>query len=161
MDFDLFLKANEIGIKLEVTAGVTSWETMPVLLHQETIDKIRGSIKRLDNNSDCQCLHYSDVYVSFPDGSLKRPDISIFCRRPSEMTSAITLLPEAVIEIISEGYEAKDLEINPNFYLSQGVKDVIVHDPQTGFTFHARRDKRKRYTSTQTFALECGCEVIV
>jgi Uma2 family endonuclease len=161
MDFDLFLKANEIGIKLELTAGMTSWEMMPVLLHQESVDRIRNSIQRLDEKTECQCLHYSDVYVTFPDGSLKRPDISIFCRRPTETTSAITLLPEAVIEIISEGYEAKDLEINPSFYLSQGIKDVIVHDPQTGFVFHARKDRRKRYTSPQTFRLECGCEVIV
>ena len=111
--------------------------------------------------SSCLCIHYTDIYIRFPDGSFKRPDISIFCQEPNEQDTAVTLVPEAVIEIISEGYEAKDLEINPNFYLSQGVKDVIVHDPQTGFTFHARRDKRKRYTSTQTFRLECGCEVTV
>jgi Uma2 family endonuclease len=105
--------------------------------------------------------HYTDVYVSFPDGSLKRPDISIFCREPDEQDQAVTLLPEAVIEIISEGYEAKDLEINPSFYLSQGIKDVIVYDPQTKFIFHARKDGRKNYTSSQTFRLECGYEVAV
>jgi Uma2 family endonuclease len=139
MDFDLFLKADEIGIKLEVTAGRYTWETMPGLLHQETIDRIRSSIKKVDSESPCACLHYADVYVTFPDGSLKRPDVSIFCRRPSEIKTAITLIPEAVIEIISEGYEAKDLEINPSFYLSQGVKDVIIHDPETLYTFHVRK----------------------
>jgi hypothetical protein len=35
MDFDLFLKANELGIKLEITAGTYSWETMPVVRHQK------------------------------------------------------------------------------------------------------------------------------
>jgi hypothetical protein len=45
--------------------------------------------------------------------------------------------------------------------LGLATKDVIVHDPQTGLTFHARRDGRKRYTKTQTFKLECVCEVIV
>jgi Uma2 family endonuclease len=160
MDFDLFLKANEIGIKLEVTAGITSWETMPVLLHQKTIDRIRASIKRSEK-TECECVHYADVYIRFPDGSLKRPDISVFCHEPEEQDKAVTLIPEAVIEIISEGYEAKDLEINPSFYLSQGIKDVIVHDPQTGFVFHARKDGRKRFTSPQMFKLECGCEVAV
>jgi Uma2 family endonuclease len=161
MDFDLFLKADEIGIKLEVTAGSYTWETMPGLLHQKTVDRIRATIKRTTQSTTCECLHYADVYVSFPDGSLKRPDISIFCREPEEQDTAVTLIPEAVIEIISEGYEAKDLEINPNFYLSQGIKDVIVYDPKIGYTFHVRKDRRKRYMNTQTFMLECGCEVIV
>ena len=161
MDLDLFLKANEIGLKLEITAGMTSWETQPVLLHQEAVDQIRASIKPIKTDTPCECRHYADVYIMFPDGSLKRPDISVFCRRPDETTSAITLIPEAVIEIISEGYETKDLEINPSFYLSQGIKDVLVHDPQTGFVLHARRDGRKRYTSPVSFTLECGCTVTV
>ena len=62
----------------------------------------------------------SDVYVSFPDGSLKRPDIAIFCREPDEEDEAIKLVPEAVIEIVGKGYEAKDLELAPQFYLSPG-----------------------------------------
>jgi Uma2 family endonuclease len=136
-----------------------SWEAMPVVRHQKIIDRIRTSIKQ--TRSDFSCVHYAGVYVSFPDGSLKRPDISIFCREPDDQDQAVTLLPEAVIEINSEDYEAKDLEINPSFYLSQGIKDVIVYDPQTKFIFHARKNGRKNYTSSQTFRLECGCEVAV
>jgi hypothetical protein len=41
----------------------------------------------------------------------------------------ITLVPEAVIEVISKGCEAKDLEIGPPFCLSQGAKDVVMFDP--------------------------------
>ena len=65
-------------------------------------------------------MHVANVLYRFADGSLKRPDISILCREPdeSEQDNTITLIPEAVIEIISEGYEAKDLEISPNFYLA-------------------------------------------
>ncbi len=158
---DLFLKANEIGLRLEMTAGMPSWETQPVLLHQETIDIIRASIRPSDQETECGCVHYADLYVEFLDGSLKRPDISIFCRRPTETTTAVTLIPEAVIEIISQGYEIKDLEINPFFFLSQGVKDVIVLDPITKFILHARKDGKKTYTSPQEFTLECGCTVTV
>lgn len=158
---DLFLKANQIGLRLEMTAGMPSWETSPVLLHQETVDVIRATIRPSSNDSECGCVHYADLYVSFPDGSLKRPDISIFCRRPTEITTSVTLIPEAVIEIISVGYETKDLEINPPFFLSQGVKDVIIYDPQTKFILHARRDSKKTYTCPQEFALECGCSLTV
>ena len=71
------------------------------------------------------------------------------------------MLPEAVIEVISKGYESKDNDIGRLFYLAQGVKDVIVYDPATDFVTHARRDGTKRLVSPVTIVLECGCEAIV
>ena len=59
--------------------------------------------------------------------------------------------------MISKGYEAKDLEIGPRFYLSQGVKDVVVFDPYTLLVLHVRRDRATRQVSPVTIDLECGC----
>ncbi len=42
--------------------------------------------------------------MQFPDGSLRRPDVAIFCREPDEQDDAITLVPEAVIEVVNKGY---------------------------------------------------------
>lgn len=67
------------------------------------------------------------------------------------------MLPGAVIEIVGAGYEAKDLDLAPGFYLGQGVRDVIVFDPRTLMVLHHRRDGVRRLTSPQEFALECGC----
>jgi len=108
-----FLRAEELGIRLEIVRGLPLWEAHPVYKHQKAIDRIRATIRPIaqDDANRCACVHISDVYVSFPDGSLKRPDIAIFCREPDEDDEAITLVPEAVIEIVSKGYEAKDLEI--------------------------------------------------
>lgn len=162
-----FLRAEEIGIRLEIANGLPIWEASPVYRHQEAIDRIRGTITPITstdiNNSQCGCIHASDVYVSFPNGSLKRPDIAIFCRQleEEEKDDAITIVPEAVIEVVSRGYEAKDLEIGPSFYLSQGVKDVVVFDPYTLLVLHARRDGTKRMTSPVEFFFECGCKCIV
>lgn len=69
------------------------------------------------------------------------------------------LVPEAVVEIVSPGYERKDLEIGPTFYLSQGVKDVIVFDPRSNLITHFRRDGVNSSTAPQVFELECGCTV--
>lgn len=99
--------------------------------------------------------------MQFPDGSLKRPDVAIFCREPDEQDDAIRLLPEAVIEVVSKGYEAKDLELGPRFYLSQGVKDVVVFDPSTLLVLHVRVDGARRLVSPQRFELECGCDLEV
>jgi Uma2 family endonuclease len=162
LDFELMLQADALGLRLEITAGRHTWESQPMLVHQKAIDRIRASIRPIYNqNNSCDCPHYADVYIRFPDGSLKRPDISVFCHEPSEQRTPITLVPEAVIEVISEGYELKDLEINPSFYLSQGVKDVVVLDPTSNFVLHARRDSRKNLQSPVQLMLECGCEVVV
>lgn len=82
-------------------------------------------------------------------------------REPTEEDEPITLIPEAVIEVISKGYEAKDLEIGPRFYLSQGVKDVVVFDPYTLVVLHVRRDGVKRLVSPVGIAFECGCSCSV
>lgn len=159
------LRADELGIRLEIVGGLPIWEPHPVWKHQKAIDRIRGTIEKLpqlfDPGKECVCIHASDVYISFPDGSLKRPDIAIFCREPEEEDEAITLIPEAVIEVISKGYEAKDLEIAPHFYLSQGVKDVVVFDPYTLLVLHVRRDQVVRQVSPVTLDLECGCRCTV
>lgn len=157
------LRAEEIGVRLEIVAGLPIWEAQPLLRHQEQVDRIRASIhpRAPADQAGCSCFHIADIYIQFPDGSLKRPDISIFCARPTDEDTAVTTVPEAVIEVISKGYEAKDLEIGPRFYLSQGVKDVIVFDPYTLVVLHARRDGAKRLVSPAHLLLECGCELIV
>lgn len=155
-----FVRAEELGIRLEIVRGLAIWEAAPVWKHQRAVDRIRAAIQPGPGTS-CACIHAADVYVQFQDGSLKRPDVSVFCREPDEQDDAITLVPEAVIEVVSKGYEAKDLEIAPSFYLSQGVKDVIVFDPTSLLVLHVRRDATTRGVSPKEVQLECGCSVTV
>lgn len=154
------LRADELGVRLELVGGLPLWEPHPVYKHQKAIDRNRQTIVPIDGNA-AACVHASNVYISFPDGSLKRPDIAIFCREPDEEDEAVKVVPEAVIEIISKGYEAKDLEIGPCFYLSQGVKDVVVFDPYTLIVLHVRRDGATRQVSPVEMVLECGCKCLV
>ncbi len=158
---DRFLRADELGIRLELVGGLPIWEPYPLYKHQKAIDRIRATIKpsrgARGTEGACRCVHTSDVYVAFRDGSLKRPDVAIFCREPDEEDEAIRLIPEAVIEVVSKGYEAKDLELGPRFYLSQGVKDVVVFDPNTLLVLHARRDGSRRLISPVDLRFECGC----
>lgn len=156
--FQRLLQADELGIRLELVGGLPMWEASPVRRHQRAIDRIRASLRPAPSTGDgCGCVHLADVYVVFPDGSLKRPDISVFCREPDEDDEAITLLPEAVIEVVSKGYEAKDLEIGPRFYLSQGIKDVIVFDPHTLLVLHLTPASSERLVSPVDLTLACGC----
>jgi hypothetical protein len=163
--FQRLVQANDLGVRLEIIGGLPLWEAHPVLKHQRAIDRIRDSIAPPPADSDpsngCGCIHYADVYIRFGDGSLTRPDIAIFCREPDEQDEAIVLLPEAVIEVVSRGYEAKDLEIGPRFYLSQGIKDIVVFDPDTLLVLHIRREGATRTISPVPLTLTCGCTCVV
>jgi Putative restriction endonuclease len=155
---ELILKADTIGIKLEFIGGLPVWEASPVALHQLEVDRLRSSIK-----PQVESVHLADSLFKFPDDSLKRPDIAILCTLPprEELGQALRVVPEAVVEIISEGYEDKDLKLAPGFYLGQGVKDVLIFHPVTLEVWHHRRDGVVGFTSPKTLSLECGCEITV
>ncbi len=157
MDSQL-LRAEELGIKLEIVNGLPVWEASPVIRHQTAVDRIRDSIKRTEaTGKTCDCFHVADIYIQFPDGSLKRPDISLFCKTPTETDEAVKDVPDAVIEIISKGYEKKDLEIGVPFYLANDVKDVVVFNPYTDEVLHFRDDEKRELTLPVAIELACGC----
>ena len=161
MDSQL-LRSEELGIKLEIVNGLPVWEASPVMRHQMAVDRIRESIKHSEtDNKNCDCFHVADIYVQFPDGSLKRPDISIYCKTPIETDEAVKDVPDAVIEIISKGYEKKDLEIGVPFYLANGVKDVVVYNPYTEEVLYFRDGEMREMTSPVEIELECGCRCTV
>jgi len=151
--------ADEAGFRLEVMRGLPLWEAHPGARHQKAVYRSQTSIRpHLEKQTDCGCFHLADTYVRFADGSLKRPDVAIFCQEPPDTDAALEMIPEAVIEVVSLGYEIKDLEIAPYFYLAQGIKDVLVFDPRTLLVLHIRRDGTHRLTSPVEIDLECGCQ---
>lgn len=101
------------------------------------------------------------MYVQFPDGSLKGPDIALFCREPEQDEEPVQLVPEALIEVVSKGYEVKDTLIGPSFYLAQGIKNTVVFNPYTLAVLHARHRGTVHLISPAEIRLECGCVCIV
>jgi len=150
------------AIKLEITGGIPTWEVSPSIRHQRVIARIQASIESLsDSEQGCECAHYSDVYIRFSDGSIKRPDIAIFCQEPPDQDEALTIIPGAVVEVISPGYEYKDVSLNPQFYLAQDVEDLVVVDPRSGIVTHYRTTGVTIHHAPVTIELLCGCECTV
>ena len=154
------------AVRLELTVGIPTWEATPGSRHQIMIDRVRAGtepslLRNTEDSADCGCFHYSDVSIRFPDGSFKRPDISIFCTKPPVQDEALTVLPCAVIEIINPGYEFKDVSLNPPFYLSQGLLDVVIVEPRTGSVQHYYGSQNVNYTAPVTLELQCGCRCTV
>ena len=159
-DLDQLLR--EGAIRLEITAGIPTWEAFPGSRHQRMIDRIRASIEPVpESMKACGCAHLSDVLIRFRDGSLKRPDIAIFCTEPPEQDEALSFAPVAVIEIVSPGYEYKDLSLNPQFYLAQGLSDVVIVDPRSGVITHYHDTEIAKHHAPITLELECGCRCTV
>jgi Uma2 family endonuclease len=155
---ELIMQADLMNVRLEIVRGLPVWEASPVGIHQLEVDRIRKTIEPI-SGSTCECFHLADTIFRFPDGSLKRPDIAILCQTPDReaLKKALAVAPDAVVEIVSEGYEKKDLELAPSFYLSMDVKDVIIFEPSTLIVYHYRKDGSKRLESPVKIALECGC----
>ncbi len=154
--------AEEIDIKIEMVDGIPVWEAMPSPRHQQAIDRIRASIQRTSSRfHDCGCFHYSDMAVRFEDGSFKRPDISIYCSPVDASDEATDKVPAAIIEVLSKGYESKDIVIGLPFYKKVGIRDVVIMDPRTNRVIHARKDTQLELVSPVTIELECGCMVTV
>jgi Uma2 family endonuclease len=150
------------AIRLEITNGIPTWEAFPNVRHQRIVDRIRATIKPSgEPASACECVHLPDIYVRFPDGSLKRPDIAIFCRDVPDQEEALAIVPEAVIEIVSRGYEYKDVVLNPPFYLGQGVRDVVIYDPSSQRVAHYTRAGVANHFAPVALALSCGCECTI
>ncbi len=160
---DLVREAESINVKLEVIKGVTVWEASPVFKHQWHTDRIRASLKKI--NQVCGCYSIPDTLFKFVDGSQKRPDIAILCTLPEleAQDSALEMVPTAVVEIVSKNYEYKDLVLAPPFYLEVGVLDILIFNPADDSVLHYRRDLEKpnQYVSPITLQLECGCEITV
>lgn len=159
---ELILQADALNVRLEIIRGLPVWEASPVAEHQLEVDRIRARL-RPEEGAGCACFHLADVLFRFADDSLKRPDIAVLCERPDStlLSNALPLVPEAVIEIVSAGYERKDFDLAPSFYLSFGVRDVIILDPRTKLVYHHRQDGVKRLESPVTIELECGCRAEV
>lgn len=159
---DLMHEARDLGLRLELVPAGLTYETAPGLRHQELVVGILNSVLANDRSGGpCGCHRFTDVAIRFAPMLVKRPDISIFCSRPAEEEGILSMIPEAVIEITSPGYEEKDLVQGPPLYLAAGVKDVLVLDRRQNIVHHWTESGHFTCASPSLFELGCGCRVTV
>jgi Uma2 family endonuclease len=147
------------GVRLEITGGRTTWEAMPGALHNGIVDDIRQNLTRYNPPTGaCGCHHIADTYIEFVPSLLRRPDIAVFCTKPPRPDGAITgLIPEAVIEVLSTGYEQKDRDAVA-LYLGAGVLDVLLVDPRRRLVeCHRQGEAPQRLELPATCVLQMGC----
>ncbi len=165
---ELILQTDASGapVRLEYVRGRTRWEASPSSRHQKALQRIERSVRPSQGDATgCACFTLSDVIICFPDPerSIKRPDLAIFCEEPPDSDETLDMVPVAVVEILSPGYEDKDL--GPDgapFYLEHGVLDVVVVDPRDGAILHFRPGHPPvTLQAPATLSLTCGCTLDV
>lgn len=154
-------RADESGVRLEMVMGTPFWEAMPGTRHQKALKRIERSVDKASSDSGCGCFSYQDIYIEFPDGSFKRPDLSIYCEDVPDTDGATKHIPKAIVEVLSKGSEVRDLQVGPPFYLSQGVLDVVVFNPQTLAISHFTTTGNSTLMSPAEIHFQCGCKVTV
>ena len=159
LTLDMMEQAADAGIRLEHFGGVGVWEMMPSFLHQQHSFRIQSSIMAGTgtDGKECDCIHGADVAIQFPDKSIKRPDIAIFCQTPVTPWQTTPTLPEAVIEIVSPDYEAKDYALGVPFYQRWGIADIVIFDPITNDVLHISTAREVHHASPVTLTFACGC----
>ena len=68
---------------------------------------------------------------------------------------------EAVIEILSKGYEKKDTDVSLPFYLAQGIPDIVIFDPATNRVSHFHDGQTDEHNSPIQLTFACGCRATV
>lgn len=158
--------AAKAPVRLEYVRGRTKWEASPASRHQKTVQRIERTLEPIPGHpTSCGCFALADTLIRFPDPdrSIKRPDLAIFCAEPPDSDEALDLIPVAVVEVLSIGYEEKDLGADgAPFYLAYGVQDVLIVDPRAGLVYHDALDiPRRTLTAPIMINLSCGCRVTV
>ena len=158
--YEVMRRAYEAGIRVEMVEGTPTWEAFPGYRHQRILKQVEQTVKVDPHGGHgCGCFSIQDTDLLFPDGSYKRPDLAIYCEEPPDAEGAQSVLPQAVVEILSPGYERKDMVVGPPFYLKHGISDVVVIDPRSGTGRHFTRKSEAAFTSPTTIKLQCGCSI--
>lgn len=156
--WDLFCLGDEGGIRLEMVEGMPIWEASPGVRHQAIILQAAAALMHEHKQTDgCGCHPHFDIYVRFPDGSYKRPDLAIYCEQIELVEKATWVVPDAVVEVISRGYAKKDVDIGAPFYLKHGVKDVVLVNPPANSARHLTQSESTEHKFPGKVKLSIGC----
>ncbi|NNJ13704.1 Uma2 family endonuclease [Chloroflexales bacterium ZM16-3] len=158
--------AAKAPVRLEYVRGRAKREASPASRHQKALQRIERSLRPIPGHpGGCGCFALADTLIRFgdPDGSIKRPDLAIFCTEPPDSDAALDLIPVAVIEVISLGYEEKDLGADgAPFSLAYGVQDVIIVDPRAAIVYDDTLGQaRQTLAAPVTIDLASGCRVTI
>lgn len=100
------------------------------------------ALRRWQEDIDEEGLFLQDVFVAFPAGSRPAPDISYWSakRRPPVERGAVQSVPDLIIEVLSPSTRANDEGAKRELYMSSGVRELWLVDPDARTVTRVRPD---------------------
>jgi Uma2 family endonuclease len=91
------------------------------------------ALRRWQEDTDDKGLFLQDVFIAFPAGSRPAPDISYWnaTRRPPIEQGAVQNVPDLIVEVLSPSTRANDEGAKRELYMSSGVRELWLVDPDT------------------------------
>ncbi len=84
----------------------------------------------ISNKGNCIPLYAPcDVQLDMDDKTMVQPDVLVLCDRSKITKERIIGAPDFIVEVLSESTKKKDMTLKLNKYLSAGVKEYWVIDP--------------------------------
>jgi Uma2 family endonuclease len=125
-----YLDLEEDGFKYDMVEGVLTMSPSAFSQHGRCQAKLSYLFENyfIKNQAGCLILEV-DIFLP-DDGDVLRPDISIVLKENYGIIKGhIHGVPDIVVEILSEATRKRDLGIKADRYLSNGVKEYWIIDP--------------------------------
>ena len=125
-----YLDLEDDGFKYDMIDGVLYMSPSPFFKHSDAFSEILRQFRNYFHSQEAgRAVGEIDVYL--PDNSdVLRPDITIILKENySIIKGHIHGVPDIVVEVLSEATYRRDLGIKADRYLSNGVKEYWIADP--------------------------------
>ncbi|MDH4199714.1 MAG: Uma2 family endonuclease [Spirochaetia bacterium] len=125
-----YLDLEEDGFKYDMINGVLVMSPSPFFDHNDVLTEIASLFRNFLRKMHIgKCVVETDVYL--PDGGdVLRPDISVILKENYGIIKGhIHGVPDIVVEILSNATIKRDLGVKADRYLSNGVKEYWIVDP--------------------------------
>ena len=128
-----YLDLKDDGFKYDMIDGVLYMSPSAFSEHGECQANLSYLFKKyFIKEKNGKVIHEVDLFL--PDGEdVLRPDITVILKENYEIIKGhIHGVPDIVVEILSESTYKRDLGIKADRYLSNGIKEYWIIDPDQG-----------------------------
>ena len=118
--------------RVELIDGVIYDMSAPTTIHQMIGSEIREQLSSFIKSKKGTCIPFAapvDVQLDCDDRTMVQPDVLVVCDRDKIIKRCIYGAPDFVVEVLSPSTKRKDGIIKLSKYISAGVREYWIVDP--------------------------------
>lgn len=118
--------------RVELIDGVIYDMSAPTTIHQLIGLEIWGQLQKFIRKKKGTCIPFAapvDVQLDCDDRTMVQPDVLVVCDRDKIIKRCVYGAPDFVVEVLSPSTKRKDGIIKLSKYISAGVREYWVVDP--------------------------------